>query len=818
MPAPLKLSTLAQVWLRRSAWGALILLGVGALALGGAVALYGPDLPPLDRVTAYRPRQPLQVFTADLVEIAQFGAERRQFMSIDQIPQQLQLAVLAVEDARFRGHLGIDPIGVVRAVVANLTGGLRQGASTITQQVARTFFLSSRLTPERKVKEALLALRIEQQLSKDQILELYMNQIFLGQRAYGFAAAADTYFGKPLVSLSLAENALLAGLPQNPAYANPITNLARAVQRQHIVLMRMQVTGAITEAQALAARAEKLKIRSLLQVPLHAEHVAEMARLMVVERFGAEVYSQGIKVYTTLRADDQQAAWAALRRGVLAYDGRQPWRGPEDQEDLPPEGTPDIERTAALALKDYQDDSGLRVAIVLVANPRELLVQLATGEQLRISGDSLRAVQAALGTDAPPERAITRGSIVRVMQMRETPGKAAGDGAGPWALTQWPDVQAALVAMDSATGRVRALVGGFDFARQPFNHVTQAWRQPGSTFKPFLYSAALEHGVMPATLINDAPLDSTDGWDPQNADGRFDGPMTLREALVRSRNLVSIRLLRQVGVGIARDWLERFGFDLGRHPNNLTMALGAGSITPMQMAQAYAVLANGGWQVTPVVIERITDAQGKLLFEAPPAAALTEDKRAVPARNVFIINSLLNDVTRVGTAARAQQQLQRADLYGKTGTTNDAVDAWFAGFQPAMVAVAWMGHDEPQTLGGRESGGGLALPIWIDFMAQALKRVPVAPAPTPPEGVVRVADDWTYSEWAAGGAVASIGLDTSAVWPAALTAQAAQATPATPAAPAASAGSPVPPAPPPNLPAALQGTAPTVSLTPGERR
>ena len=759
---------------------------VGAAVLAGAVAWVWPQLPPLDRVLRYQPRQPLQVFTSDGVEIAQFGPERRQFVPISQIPPLLQQAVLAVEDSRFRSHAGIDPKGVARALWAAATGGLRQGASTITQQVARTFFLSSRFTPERKLKEALLALKIEQQRSKDQILELYMNQIYLGQRAYGFAAAADTYFGKPLAALSLAECALLAGLPQNPSYANPMSNLARATQRQHIVLQRMLATGAITDAQQQQARAQPLQVRSALQVPLHAEHVAEMARLYVVARFGEQAYSNGIRVTTALRAADQQAAWAAMRRQVLAFDARQPWRGPEGHEDLPPESSPDIERAAALALRDQPDDEQLRVAIVRAVSPRALHLQLATGEQLRINGDGLRAAQAGLGHKASADQVIERGDIVRVMALPAvtttvTTTATAAPANSRWAVVQWPEVQAAFVALDASSGRVRALVGGFDFSRQPFDHVTQAWRQPGSAIKPFVYSAALEHGVMPATLVNDAPLDNTDGWDPQNADGQFDGPLTVREALVRSKNLVSVRLLRQIGLGAALDWLARFGFETSRQPQNLTLALGAGSTTPLQLAQAYAVLANGGWPVAPVVIERITDAQGKLLFEAPQPLPLADVQRAVPARNVFITNSLLNDVTRVGTAAKAQAQLQRRDLYGKTGTTNDAVDAWFAGFQAGapggaqagaapgnagLVAVAWLGHDQPRSLGARESGAGLALALWIDYMATALKGVPVAAAPPPPDGVLRRDGDWVYSEWAEGGEVARIGLDSALPVPA----------------------------------------------------
>ena len=753
----------ARLRWRHLLWATLALLVLGALALALAVAWALPQLPPLDRVLNYQPRQPLQVFTADGVEIAQFGNERRRFVPIQQMPDMLQQAVLAVEDSRFRDHLGIDPKGLARAVVANLTGGLRQGASTITQQVARNFFLSSKLSAERKLKEALLALRIERQLGKDQILELYLNQIYLGQRAYGFAAAADTYFGKPLAALSIAECAMLAGLPQNPAYANPITNPARATQRQRIVLQRMLAAGVITEAQREQARSEQLLLRHPLQQPLQAGHVAEMARAMVVERFGLQAYEQGLQVHTSLRAADQLAAHAALRRQVLAYDARQPWRGPEGHEDLPPESAPDIERAAALALRDHADDEQLRLAIVRQVAGDALVVQLASGELARINGDGLRGVHAALAPDASPGLAIRRGSLLRVWQ----PPARSGTGTLPmspaWAVVQWPEVQAALVALDAGNGQIRALVGGFDFARQNFNHVTQAWRQPGSSLKPFLYSAALEQGVMPGTLVNDAPLDAGDSWDPQNSDGRFDGAISVREGLVRSKNLVSIRLLRQIGMPAALQGLARFGFDAARQPDNLTLALGAGSTSPLQLAQAYAVLANGGWPVAPQLIQRITDARGQLLYEAPTPLAMTEANRVLPARNAFVIDSMLNDVTRAGTAAAAQARLGRSDLYGKTGTTNDAVDAWFAGFQAGdgasgLVAVAWMGFDQPASLGARESGGALALPIWIDYMAAALKGVPVAAAALPPEDVLDLGGDWVYREWAEGGAVLAIGL------------------------------------------------------------
>jgi penicillin-binding protein 1A len=399
-------------------------------------------------------------------------------------------------------------------------------------------------------------------------------------------------------------------------------------------------------------------------------------------------------------------------------------------------------------LREHRDDETLRVAIVLSATPSQMRVQLATGEQITLAGEGLRWAQPGLGPKAPAALALRRGAVVRVL--------ARGSG---WAISQWPQVEAGLVALDPASGRVRALVGGFDFARQPFNHVTQAWRQPGSSFKPFLYSSAFEHGVSPATVVDDAPFQGADGWAPQNSDGRFEGPMTVRDALARSRNVVSIRLAQTVGTGAVREWASHFGLDPARQPDNLTLAIGAGAVTPLQLASGYATLANGGWCQAPVVIERITDALGKTLFEAAPPLPLTEERRAIPARNVFLTNSLLNDVTRVGTAARAQQQLKRGDIQGKTGTTNDAVDAWFAGYQTNVAAVAWMGFDEPRSLGTHESGAGLALPMWLDYMATALRAMPVVPPGPPPAGIVRDGADWLYDEWAAGGWISHIAAD-----------------------------------------------------------
>lgn len=795
----------APLWRRKLntlllAVGLLGLLAVLAIAVVAAV--YTPQLPALDKVTDYNPQLPLKVQTRDGVEIALFGAEKRIFVPIAQIPARMQDAVLAVEDSRFREHRGIDFRGVARALFSNLTGGMRQGASTITQQVAKNFFLSNRRTFDRKIKEALLALKMEETLSKDQILELYMNQIYLGHRAYGFGAAAQVYFGKTLDQLSIAECAMLAGLPQNPAFHNPRTNFAKAQNRQRVVLMRMRDTGVITEEEHAAARAEVLKLRSALDVPVHAEYVAEMARQVVVERFGEEAYQRGLTVTTTLVAEEQRAAFAALRKNLMDYDRKQAWRGPEDSEDLP-EDEDAAELAAGQLLKEHRDDEDLRVAIVMQASPKEVQARLATGELLRLNGEALRWVQPALAANAPKAIALKRGAIIRLAK-----GPKSTAEKPQWQVSQWPDVQGAFVALEPNTGRIRALVGGFDFQRQPFNHVTQAWRQPGSSFKPLLYSAALEQGLMPETLVNDMPLENVGNWDPQNSDGSTDGPVTLRTALTKSKNLVSARVAQHMGVEPVRQWAERFGLDAKKQPDNLTVALGAGSVTPLQMAQAYGVLANGGWRVTPRVIERITDAKGQVLWEAPaiaplldtptaaassalstdgtaepaataaasspaelyqvpmpapPAAATAASGaeqpavRVIPARNAFLTSSLLQDVTRVGTAAKAQAQLKRPDLYGKTGTTNDAVDAWFVGFQPSIAAAVWIGHDEPRSLGQRESGGGLALPVWIAYMEKALKTVPVQDL-SPPAGVMRADHDWRYVEWAEGGFVRSVGL------------------------------------------------------------
>ncbi len=743
-------------WLLRSlSWVAGIVvaavLSAGAL-VAIALSFAYPNLPPIDSLTDYQPKLPLRVFSSDGMLLAEFGEERRTFTPIAQIPPVMRHAVLAVEDARFYEHEGVDILGIVRAGLANVTDAKSQGGSTITMQVARNFYLSSEKTFTRKIYEILLALKIESQLSKDQILEVYMNQIFLGQRAYGFAAAAQTYFGKPLAEVTTAEAAMLAGLPKAPSAYNPFVNPQRALQRQRYILDRMLEVGFIDEAGHAKARAQELRYRRPSDNRVHAEHAAETARQLVFAQYGEEAYTRGLNVTLTIDTGDQTAAFRALRDGLMAFERRQHFRGPEAYVDLPADPAA-LDLRVAEALADHPDNDELRAVVVLEASPQRVVAALQSGETITVTGPGLKPVESGLAAKAPANRQIRRGAVVRASKL----------ATGTWTLTQMPEVEAAFVALEPSTGHVRAMVGGFDFRKSSFNRVTQGWRQPGSSFKPFIYSAALEHGVTPVTVINDAPLffdAATTGsqpWEPKNYDGKFEGPMPLRTALAKSKNMVSIRLLQAVGPQTAQDWVTRFGFDRDRHPPYLTMALGAGSVTPLQMATAYSVFANGGYRVPPTLIERITDSRGRVLFAAEPPV-LDPSTRVIDPRNAFVMTSLLQEVTRSGTAARAQATLKRPDLYGKTGTTNDSMDAWFAGWQSNLVAVAWVGYDTPRKLGDRETGGGLALPIWLDYMAYALKGVPVQEA-TPPEGVVQSGGDWAYAEFADGAGITAIGLE-----------------------------------------------------------
>ena len=731
MPRWLRWPLLALAW--------LLALGVAgasaavlAVALGLAVAY--PNLPDISELADYRPKLPLRVYSTEGALLGEFGEERRNLTPIEEIPPVMTNAVLAIEDARFFQHGGVDYKGVLRAALANLGRVKSQGASTITMQVARNVYLSSEKTFTRKIYEILLTFKLEHLLTKNQILEIYMNQIYLGNRAYGFAAAAETYFGKPLKSISIAEAAMLAGLPKAPSAYNPISNPKRARVRQLYIIDRMLDNGFITAEEAAAA------------------YVAEMARQLIFSQYGNEAYTRGLNVYTTLNAGEQEAAYLALRKGIMDYERRQHYRGPERFVELPAAAA-EAEDAIDDALASHPDNGDVLAAVVLEASPQKIVAARADGEKLEITGEGLKPAQSGLSDKAPPNIKLRRGAVIRVVQ---TPKKT-------WEITQLPEVEGAFIAVDPRSGAIRALVGGFDFDKNKFNHVTQAWRQPGSAFKPFIYSAALEKGFTPATVVNDAPLFFSAGvtggqpWEPKNYDGRYDGPMTLRAGLARSKNLVSIRVLQAVGPKTAQQWVARFGFDADKHPAYLPMALGAGSVTPMQMAAAYSVFANGGYRINPYLITRVTDHKGRILSNFQPPAT-EENPRAIDARNAFIMDSLLQEVTRSGTAARAQATLKRPDVYGKTGTTNDAVDAWFAGFQPTVAAVAWIGYDTPRNLGSRETGGGLSLPIWISFMEKALKGVPVA-EPTVPPGVVNVSGEWYYEEYARNGGVASVGLE-----------------------------------------------------------
>ncbi len=720
------------MWLRFVAFPLAVLAGLAlaaVLAAGLVVVLAYPQLPSLEALTAYQPKIPLRIYTAEGVLIGEFGEERRSFISINEVPQQLKSAIIAAEDERFYEHPGIDYVGVLRAAWANLSAGRsRQGASTITMQVARNFFLSSEKTLTRKLYEALLAFKIEHSLAKDQILELYVNQIFLGQRAYGFAAASQAYYGKALGQLSLAETAMLAGLPKAPSQ-NPISNPQRAKQRQQYVLRRMTELGYIDATQYEDALKAPLRTRrEVTEYPVHAEFAAEMVRQALAEHYPDEVYTRGFRVYTTLRQADQEAAYAALRAGVLEYDRRAGYRSPEGYVELP--ANPDDDDFEE-ALADRPDSDDLIAAVVTGTDGKQVQAALRSGERIVIQGAGLQFAARALDPKAAPQRRIRKGAIVRVQR----------DGK-QWQIVQLPEVEAAFIALDPQDGAIRALVGGFDFGRNKFNHVTQAWRQPGSSFKPFIYSASLEKGFTAATVVADEPVvleaeqTGSQRWEPKNYDGKFEGPMRLRTALAKSKNMVSIRILDAIGPKYAQEYVTRFGFEPERHPPYLTMALGAGSVTAWQMARAYSVFANGGFLVQPYFIHKIVDDRGNALALADPRRAGDEALRVLDPRNAFIMDSMMQDVTRSGTAARAAR-LGRVDLAGKTGTTNEFVDAWFAGYQPALTAVAWVGFDQPKTLGKNQTGGVVALPIWLGYMERVLKEYPEMSRSVPP-GIIAV--------------------------------------------------------------------------------
>jgi len=715
---------------------------VGVLLAAFVFALLSPTLPTLETLTDYQPKIPLRILSAEGELLGEFGEERRAVVKIRDVPEVMRQAILAAEDERFYQHGGVDYISVLRAALTNVASGTQQGAGTITMQVARNFFLTREKTLTRKLREVLLAYKIEANLSKDEILELYVNQIFLGQRAYGFAAASQIYFGKPLAQIDVAEAAMLAGLPKAPSAFNPVANPNRARIRQVYVLRRMHELRFITDAQLKQAEASPIVVRQTLRDPTaHADHVAEMVRQAMFEAYGEESYSRGLTVYTTIRKADQDAAYAAVRRGVLEYDRRHGFRGPEGFVTLPSDPA-ELEQVLDRAFAELSDSDNLDAAVVLEATPAEVKAVRSDGETISVSGDGLKFASRALSDRAPAASRIRRGAVIRVSR----------DDRGRWQIAQLPQVESAIVSARPGDGAILSLVGGFDFDRNKFNHVTQALRQPGSSFKPFIYSAALEKGFSPATVVNDAPLyfdasqTGSDPWEPKNYDGKFEGRMRLRTALMKSKNLVTVRVMQAIGPQYAQDYIARFGFDPKLHPPYLPMALGAGAASPLQMVAAYSIFANGGYRVTPYLIDRVLDSRGNVLSRAQPAVAGEGAERVIDPRNAFIMTTMLRDVVRGGTAARAMQ-LGRQDLAGKTGTTNDFVDAWFCGFNASMVAIAWIGFDQPRSLGSGETGAVAALPIWMNFMGKTLKGVPERPLQQP-DGilVVRINPETGYRE------------------------------------------------------------------------
>lgn len=705
---------------------------IGVLLTGFAALVIHSNLPSLETLTDYRPKIPLRIYSDEGLLIGEFGVERRNVVNISEVPAHLKQAILAAEDDRFYEHGGIDYLGVLRAAYSNFSAGsVRQGASTITMQVARNFFLTREKTLTRKFSEALLAFKIESNLSKDNILELYVNQIYLGQRSYGFAAAAQTYFGKSLQEINIAEAAMLAGLPKAPSSYNPISNPKRAKSRQLYVLGRLHKLNYISSEELGVLEKQPIPVKkqsTALAMP--ADYIAEMVRQVIYDRYQEETYSKGIKVYTTIRQLDQKAAYQAIRRNIMEYDRRRGYRGPEAHVNLLKHAS-NQEKTLDDALEEINESDDIYAAIVLSAKPNTVQAYRKGGEIIEITGEGLKFAQKFLvDKKETGKKYITPGTLIRIQK----------DQKNSWHITQLPEIEAALVSLDPNDGAIRALIGGFDFHKNQFNHVTQAWRQPGSSFKPFIYSAALEKGFTPATIINDAPLSFSAAqtgsqlWEPKNFDGKFEGPMRLRTALVKSKNLVSIRILQAIGIQYAQDYITRFGFDANRHPPYLPMALGSGSVTPMQMAVGYAIFANGGFRVAPYFIKRIEDEKGNTIEQFQPVTAFNGAKRVIDPRNAYIMTSMMQDVINHGTAIKAKQ-LGRSDLAGKTGTTSNFVDAWFCGFQKDLVTITWTGYDEPRSLGNNETGGRVALPIWMDYMGPVLKGIPMAEN-KPPNGIL----------------------------------------------------------------------------------
>ena len=739
----------------------LLLLGatLGVLLIGGTYLHFRSELPSIDNLRQIQLQVPMRVFSADDKLIAQYGEKRRDPVSYDEIPDDLIHAFLAAEDQNFFRHYGIDPAGLARAAVTLvLTGKKRQGGSTITMQVARNYYLTRKRTFTRKIREIFLALHIEQELSKKEILELYLNKIYLGHRSYGIKAAAQVYYGKSLDELTLAETAMIAGLPKAPSNYNPITNPERARQRRNYVLQRMAALGYISKTEAAQASGKPVTaVLHRAKVELEAPYLAEMVREQIVKQYGAEAYTSGINVYTTITSKLQVAANRGLRKALEDYDRRHGWRGPEKHFETLPENDDALDRLLAETRPVHK----LLPAIVTDLEKQNATVYLGKGKTLKIDWKGLswaRPYKDDSHRGAKPKTTadiLAIGDLVRVQESQDE------DGNSYWRLAQIPAVGGALVSLNPENGAINALVGGYDFYSSKFNRAIQAKRQPGSGFKPIIYSAALEAGYTAASIINDAPVvmesnGDDDTWRPENYSGKFYGPTRLRWALTKSRNLVSIRLLRAMGISHAVEHARRFGFNPNKLPHSLSLALGSGEVTPLQMARAYAVLANGGYLIEPWFIQRI-ERNGEALVEADPLVADCEQDtleerhqptepvpcRAAPrtlsAENRYIMYSMMQDVIDRGTAVRARV-LKRSDLAGKTGTTNEQRDAWFTGYNQRIVTTVWTGFDDNSKLGKGEVGGRVALPAWIAFMKVALEDIPEDP-PAMPSSLVTVRID-----------------------------------------------------------------------------
>lgn len=699
-----------------------------------AVSIIYPNLPSLESLTNYQPKQPLKVYSADGALLGEFGEERRAYIKVADVPAQLKKAVIAIEDRRFYSHHGVDIKGILRAIRNNVSGRSHEGASTITMQVAKNFFSPPDTKRDiiTKIKETLLAIKIEKQLEKDEILALYLNQIYLGQRSYGFSAASQVYYAKPLKELNLAETAFLAGLPKAPSGYNPYNSKkkVRGLKRQQEVLRDMKRYGFISQAQYDEAKNFELVFkRAKKPKKLSAGYVSEIVRNSLYQQYGDEIYRTGMHVYTTIKQKNQQAANAAVVHGVINYELRHGFRGPEKNIAINQDTILD---EAIDLLSPFEIYNGFVPAIVTKTDKKGISVITKRGQQLDIhSKNGLRLIKRHIQNKKSKEKNVTPGAVIRVANID-----------GKWQVVQLPQVEASLIAINPQTGAVNALIGGFDYNRNKFNHVTQAKRQPGSCFKPFIYSAALEKGFTAASMIDDSPITisanevgTTKRWEPHNYSHKYDGPMRVRKALTKSKNMVSIRLLQEIGPKYAQQHALKFGFNAKRIPPFLSMALGAGSATAWELAAGYATFANSGYRVSPYLISKITDSKGNIIRQAKPSAHVSK-RRVIDPRNAFIMTSMMQDVIKYGTGRRALK-LKRSDIAGKTGTTNDQLDTWFAGFNPNEVAIAWMGYDQPRSLGRRESGGKTALPIWIKYMEYALNKVPVSRYKKP-RGVIEV--------------------------------------------------------------------------------